>query len=170
MRLRPAVASAFLAVLVVACGRGGGVSAPAPLNPIAIDAVEFETDAGGIADSLTVVIRDQETLAEMWSRATDRQQTPPPLPQVDFQRNMLLLVAGGRMPAGYDVRIDSIGIRQERVDESGRTRPVLVVQYTFTHACRRIARDAYPLEIVRVRRQDGEVRFDGRRDPPAACR
>lgn len=159
-----------LTLTTTACARGGGgPPAPAPLNPISIDAREFQTDAGGIADSMAVVIRDAATLQDLWQRATATQTTPPPVPQVDFQRHMLLLISGGRMPSGYDVRVDSVGVRRERT-ESGTTRDVLTVQYTFTHACRRIARDAHPLEIVRVRREDIEVRFAGRRDPPAVCR
>jgi hypothetical protein len=153
----------------VACGRGGGVPTPAPLNPVSIDAREFQTDAGGIADSVTVVIRDEGTLREWWARATTTQTTPPPPPEVDFRRQMLILISGGRMPSGYDIRVDSVGMRQERTD-TGRMQDVLAVQYTFTHSCRRITRDAFPLEIVRVRREDGDVRFLGRRDPPAVCR
>lgn len=155
--------------LTTACGRGGAPAAPAPLNPISIDAREFQTDAGGIADSMAIVIRDADALRTWWERATATQTTPPPVPEVDFQRQMLLLIAGGRMPPGYDIRVDSVGMRRERT-ESGTTKDVLAVQYTFTHTCRRISRDAFPLEIVRVRRDENEVRFMGRRDPQAACR
>jgi hypothetical protein len=159
-----------LTLTTAACARGGGgVPTPAPLNPISIDSREFQTDAGGIADSMTVVIRDAATLRDLWERATAAQTPPPPVPVVDFQRHMLILVSGGRMPSGYDVRVDSVGMRRERT-ESGRLQDVLTVQYTFTHACRRITRDAYPLEIVRVRREDSEVRFVGRRDAQAVCR
>jgi hypothetical protein len=166
--MRAVLFIAGLTVAAAGCGRGSAPPGPAPLSPVAIDAQLFQTNDGGIADSAAVAIRDAANLQDWWRRATASQSTPSSAPAVDFQRHMVLLVSGGRMPAGYDVRIDSVGMRRERNTE-GRMQDMLHVYYTFSHACRLIARDAHPVEIVRIRREE-RVIFNGHRDPPAVCR
>jgi hypothetical protein len=156
-----------LAVLLCACGRGVP-STPSPLGPVPIEARVFYDNGGGIRDSSQVVIRDAASLQDAWQRATSTQSSPPPAPEVDFDRQMLLLVSAGRMSPDDQIRVDSVGVRRE-VAVSGGNQDVLAVQYTITEGCRRFNRDAYPVEIVRVRRYDGEVRFIGRRGR-AECR
>jgi hypothetical protein len=53
-------------------------------------------NSGGIRDSTRVVIRDVATLGEYWRQATSTQVAPPPVPTVDFNREMAILVAAGR--------------------------------------------------------------------------
>jgi hypothetical protein len=156
-----------LTVLLGACGRGVP-STPSPLGPVPIEARVFYDNGGGIRDSSQVVIRDAAALQEAWQRATSTQSSPPPVPEIDFGRQMLLLVAAGRMSPDDQIHVDSVGVRRE-VAVSGGNRDVLAVQYTITEGCRRFNRDAWPVEIVRVRRYDGEVRFIGRRER-AECR
>lgn len=156
-----------LAVMLGACGRGVPAT-PSPLGPVPIEARVFYDNGGGIRDSSQVVIRDAAALQEAWQRATSTQTSPPPAPEIDFDRQMLLLVAAGRMSPDDQIHVDSVGVRRE-VAVSGGNRDVLAVQYTITEGCRRFNRDAYPVEIVRVRRYDGEVRFIGRRQR-AECR
>src|SRR5687768_13590872 len=144
------------AVLFGACGRGGGAApTPRPLGPVPIEA--------------QVAIRDAATLQDIWRRATSTQSSPPPAPTVDFERQMLLLVASGRMRSGDEIHVDSVGTRRE-VTAAGREQEVLAVQYTITEACSRLQRDTYPLEIVRVRRYQGDVRFIGKRARASSCR
>lgn len=156
-----------VAVLAGACGRGGP-AAPAPLGPVPADARVFYDNGGGIQDSSQVVIRDAAALQAAWQRATATQSSPPAVPDVDFSRQMLLLVSAGRMSPDDQIHVDSVGVRRE-VAVSGGTRDVLAVLYTITEGCRRFNRDAFPVEIVRVRRYDGDVRFIGRR-ARAECR
>jgi hypothetical protein len=151
-----------VAVLVAGCGRGGPV-APAPLGPVPAEARVFYDNGGGIQDSSQVVIRDAAALQEAWQRATSTQSSPPAAPDIDFSRQMLLLVSAGRMSPDDQIHVDSVGVRRE-VAVSGGTRDVLAVLYTITEGCRRFNRDAFPVEIVRVRRYDGDVRFVGRRE------
>lgn len=156
----------LLAGFAAACG--GGPGAPAPLGPVPVDARVFYDNGGGIQDSSQVVIRDAASLQDVWQRATSTQGSPPPPPEIDFDRQMLLLVSAGRMSPDDQIHVDSVGVRRE-VDVSGGTHDVLAVLYTITEGCRRFNRDAFPVEIVRVRRYNGEVRFVGRRER-AECR
>lgn len=163
------VVSMFGLAALTACGGKSQPAAPAPLGPVPIEARVFYDNGGGVRDSGQIVIRDEATLRDVWQRATSTQSAPPPLPEVDFRRHMLLLVSGGRMSPDNEIHVDSVGLRRERNVE-GREQEVLAVSYTITEGCRKFNRDAYPVEIVRVRRYDGEVRFNGRRERASSCR
>jgi hypothetical protein len=155
------------AAAAAACA--GAPRAANPLGPVALDARLLYDNSGGIQDSAQVVIRDAQTFSDYWRRATSTQDSPPPVPDVDFRRDMVLLLAGGRMSPDYEVRIDSAGVRLESTAE-GRQQEVLAVVYTVVEGCRRFTHDAYPVEFVRLRRYDGAVRFVGRRELAAGCR
>lgn len=160
--------------ILAACGRGGPATPP-PIPAVDIEERVFSDDNVGIRDSVTLVIRDRDSLNAVWQRVTSTRSRPTPvsevpgLASVDFQRQMLLLVAAGRMVSGDQIRVDSAGVRRERTG-SGREENVLVVLYTITEGCRRINEPRFPLEIVRVRRHDGAVDFRGRRDRATNCR
>ena len=165
----PRLLVVLLAALgATACGRGS-VPAPRALAPVAIEARLWRADDGGIPDSTEHVIRDAETMRDLWQRATSTQATPPDLDPIDFRRQMVLLVAAGRMSPEDEIRIDSIGVRSEPMPDGGR-QDVLAVQYSITENCSRFPGDVYPVEIVRVSRYDGRVRFIGRRNRSDSCR
>lgn len=162
---RRAILVTFGCIIVAACG---GAGSTAPLTPIGTDARLWRDDGGGIPDSSEHVVRDMDTMRDFWQRATSTQTTPPPLEEIDFRRQMVLIVAAGRMSPEDEIRIDSIGVRSEAVP-GGDTRDVLVVQFTITENCSRFPGDVYPVEIVRVRRYEGPVRFNGRRHRSESC-
>lgn len=176
MRHGPAL-TLFLSTCIIAaaCGRGGGVAAPAPIAPVSLEARVFYDDDVGIRDSTTMVIRSRAELDEAWRRIGAAGSTRPPLEQmtelagVDFNRQMLVLVAAGRMQRGDEIQVDSVGRRTE-FDDGGRSQQALVVQFRITEACQRFPDTAYPLAIVRVTRFDGPVRFVGRRERAPNCR
>lgn len=153
----------FLLVVAIAAGVGtnacwrGGPTGPRPLGVARV----LSDDSGGIPDSVQVVIRNLATLEDVWARATSKQDPPPPVPRVDFDREMLLLVAIGQKQPEIELRVDSASVRPELMAD-GDEHDVLTVRFLVTEGCRRFNRDAYPLEIVRVRRFDGDVRFIGR--------
>src|SRR5687768_11073892 len=81
-----------------ACWRRGPAGEPtaAPWLAIGAGARLYSDNAGGIQDSLRTVVRDEATLRQLWERATTGQSAPPPLPRVDFAREMVLVVGAGR--------------------------------------------------------------------------
>jgi hypothetical protein len=153
-------------------GRGslaGPAPEPQPLwEPVPVAARILYDNGGGIQDSLRMVVRDPDALRLVWTQATSRHADPPPPPPVDFQSEMLLVVAGGRMTPEDEIRVDSLAVRRER-DVDGRTEQTLAALVRVTEGCRRFQVDAYPLEIVRVRRFEGPVRFVERRQRPVTC-
>ncbi len=152
----------FLLAIPALLLAGACTQRPPPLGPVPdSDRLYYDT-RGGIADSLRMVVRDAGSWLEVWTRVTAERAAPPPLPTLDFEEHMAVVVAGGRMTPEDRVRVDSVGVRAER-SADGDVRDVLAVIVQTTHGCGRFNADAYPVEIVRVRRFDGPVTFVERR-------
>src|SRR5262245_32013028 len=128
---------ALLSAALCACG-GKTVPAPRPMGAVPVEARLFYDNGGGIRDSSAVVIRDVATLQRYWTQVTSTQSAPPPVPTIDFGRQMAVLVAAGRMQPDNQLRVDSAGIREERTAD-GKEKDVLSVHYTITVGCRNIS-------------------------------
>jgi hypothetical protein len=100
----------------------------------------YYNDGTGIRDSLRLVIREGADWANRWRQITSSQPTSAALPQVDFTREMLLLVAAGRMSPGDQIRMDSVSVQGQTISVVVRT----------TVECRPFPGEAYPLEVVRI--------------------
>ncbi|MGH7528252.1 MAG: hypothetical protein ACREMX_16285 [Gemmatimonadales bacterium] len=129
------------------------------MYPVHPDSRVYYDDAAVFTDSIRYTIRDAETWRSIWSRATQRQASAPPLPTIDFEHHMLLLVGAGPMRPGDEIHVDSVGKRRGRV--------VAVVRTTVE--CQPFPAKSYPFEIVVVRRSEAEVDFIERRDKAADC-
>lgn len=169
MRLSGSALLLAAACAAAACGGGKAPPPPVPMGPVPVDARLLYDNGGGIRDSGQIVIRDSTSLRDVWQRATSTQSSPPPMPAIDFSRDMVLAVSGGRMSPSDQLHVDSAGIRTERTP-AGTQQRLLAVHYTVTEGCTRINRDAYPVELVKIRRYVGEVRFMGKRERAANCR
>lgn len=163
----PIVALALLLALS-GCGRGGGGGGGAggPAAAPALPASEpwsqpqrlYYDNGGGIPDSLRVVVREEGVFEDRWRQATSRQATPPASPAVDFERDMVVVVAAGRMTTEDQIRLDS-AVVMRTPDEEGALEPSLHLFIRTTRGCGRFNVDAWPLEIVRLRRFEGPIRF-----------
>ncbi|MEW5926257.1 MAG: hypothetical protein AB1941_02105 [Gemmatimonadota bacterium] len=157
------------ALAVLAAGCGGAPPAPGVLGPVPGDAVLYYDNQGAMRDSVRMVVRDEAGLRTLWSRVTAGQASPPPAPAVAFDREMLLVVGAGRKTPEDQIQVDSVGVRRE-MGPSGRMREVLAVQVRTTEGCGRFrSTAAFPVQIVRVRRFDGEVSFVERRERAEGC-
>lgn len=164
-RSRPAVAATAATLAALAfCS-----SPPPGLSPVPDPARLYYNDSGGIADSTRRVVRDVDAWQQAWSRATSRQEDPPPTPAVDFDRDMVLVVAAGRSSPGDRIRIDSVGVTRQATP-GGDTREVLRVVVREVRACGDFQGEAFPVEIVRVRAFDGPVDFVERTEQGPGCR
>ncbi len=142
-------------VLVSVCPRGG----IRPLTPVVSEARVYYDDGPAFRDSVRLIVRDQTAWQTQWRRATSLQATPPPLPAIDFDREMAVLVGAGRMSPGDQIHVDSAGVQGDYFVVWVRT----IVQ------CRRFSGDVYPLEIVRVVQSDKPPHFIERRERGASC-
>lgn len=164
-----------LVALLPGCGRGGGGPAqPPPPTPMPPPVPLYYDNGGGIRDSLRDVIREPARFASIWQRATSTQATPPSVPPVDFSRDMVIVVATGRMTPEDQIHVDSLLVRRELMSSGNREETLTIVVRTVT-GCGRFRADAFPVEIVRARRFDGPIRWEERavraecRDDPAAA-
>ena len=141
-----------LTVLLAGCltyGSSAPPSAPAELR--------FETVAkgshSGITEERFIVARDSAEFDVLWREHGVIMEPPPPRPEVDFSREMLVgIFAGTRPTAGHAVTIDRIraagtgaivSYRHEAPDRSGMMLTVLT----------------QPHHLVRVERVEGEVKL-----------
>ncbi|HTJ23319.1 MAG TPA: protease complex subunit PrcB family protein [Gemmatimonadaceae bacterium] len=70
------------------------------------------TTYSGLNDSVRAVVRDSTAWLELWRAINRPFYPPPPLPPVDFERDMIVIAALGTRPtAGYDIVIE--GARQD---------------------------------------------------------
>ena len=163
----------ILLVLVACAGacRRGGTAGPAvapPAAPLAATALLYFDNSGGIQDSIREAIRDAESFQRIWTRATSRQPSPPPLPEVDFDRAMVFVVSNGRMTLEDMIRVDSVGVHVEE-SASGRRERVMQLIVRTIRGCGGFDSPAYPLAIVRVERFEGPLRVTERRERAEGC-
>lgn len=169
-RASPRVFSTFALTFAVAiaipfCGG----NPPPGLSPLTDRARLYYSDSGGIADSARIVVRDVEEWRRVWDQATARQDDPPPLPAVDFEQNMVVLVAAGRSTPGDRIRVDSAGVVQQPTTGGGTERVLRIVVRTV-RTCGDFQGESFPVEIVRVRRYEGSVSFVERTRQGPGCR
>jgi hypothetical protein len=120
-------------------------------------------------DSARTIVRDGEALRGLWQRLTATQASPPPMPAVDFTREMLALVAAGRMTPDDQIRVDSVALTRE-MDASAKMTETLNIFVATVTGCRRFNAEAYPIEIVRLRKFDGPVKWVERQERAEGCR
>jgi hypothetical protein len=140
--------------------------APAPPPPpverweaVSPEARLYYDDVGAFTDSVRLIVDDPDTWKDVWRRATSRQASTPPTPQVDFGRQVVLVVAAGRMKTGDEIHVDSVGTLEGRVRAVVRTRA----------QCGAYPATAYPFEIVRIPKSTMPVQFLERRDKAEDC-
>jgi hypothetical protein len=128
-----------------------------PFLPKVGDSIPFETLASdnqsGITEQRTVVVKDAATLEKLWAEHGKNRFTPPPMPKVDFTRQMVLAVFAGWMPDACH----SMGIT--RVSSGGDR---IVVDYaerdlSAFNVCAQVL--VSPMQMVVVERSDVPVDF-----------
>ena len=156
-----------IALLCVAgCGRGKAPAPqlPPPPTPMPPPVPLYYDNGGGIRDSTRVVIHDEATFADYWRQATSTQASPPPQPQVDFNRDMVILVGAGQKKPDDEIRVDSLLMRPE-LNPEGKRVETLTIVVRWTEGCRQFNTAAFPVQIVRARKFEGPMKWEERKDP-----
>lgn len=169
--MRPRSIVPLIALLVAgACGGGSSPPpGPAPMAPFPAPVRLYYDNTGGIADSVRMVIRDAQEFDRVWRQATSQQSVRPTPPAIDFTNEMVLVVGAGRMTPEDRIAVDSVGV-SETMNAAGAMVETLSVIVETTLACQRFDIPAFPLEIVRLRRFDGDIRFVERTQQAQNCR
>jgi PrcB C-terminal len=102
---------------------------------------------------MRAVVRDAATWQLTWDEIWRGQSPMPPLPTVDFQREMIIVAALGEKPTGgYSIFLDGV------LDSaSGLTVQVRIV--TPGARCGTTLALTQPVDVARVTRHDGQVNY-----------
>ncbi|HET8552513.1 MAG TPA: protease complex subunit PrcB family protein [Gammaproteobacteria bacterium] len=99
-------AAGVAACLMTACAAAPGDSAANPSVPFE---VVLSGRHSGVYKQYFTVIRDSETFASVWRRATARQYPQPAPPAIDFSRSMVIAVfLGERRSGGYQIGVGAL--------------------------------------------------------------
>lgn len=111
----------------------------------------------GVANELMTAIRNADHWRARWALASARFGSAPPEPEVDFEKDMLLMAAmGSRGSGGYSVDIERVVDRPHE----------LVAHVRFTspgERCGAIAVITSPADVVRLPRFDKKIRWEVKR-------
>lgn len=158
MRVSLSLLGIALTAAVAGCSSKAVVIA-SPFSPVPPTAVIYRDDSGGLRDSAQYVVRDEAAWVELWTQITETQLNPPERPAVDFETHMLLVLAAGRMRAGDQIHVDSVGVRNN----------VYIAFASIVDACEALDIEVYPLEIARVESTDRQVQFQMSRRRATGC-
>jgi hypothetical protein len=121
----------------------------------------YRDNVGGIRDSVRIIAFDAAALGTHWRQATSTQASPPAVPAIDFNRDMVIIVAAGRQTPEEQIHVDSLFVQRELMS-SGQRQEVLTIVVRTVVGCGRLRTEAYPVEIVRARRFNGPVKWADR--------
>jgi hypothetical protein len=108
---------------------------------------------GGIAERTRLVIRDRDEFNEFWKQLFRSPSDKPPLPGVDFSREMIVIAAMGQRPSsGYEIIIDGACEVDSQLE-------VLVRSTDFLKCGLQLGILTAPVDIVRFPKTDLPVVF-----------
>ena len=160
MTLRPILCAA--ALLGVGCRPPAGPASSFSQDPhaVPIALIRFRTDSiafaqySGIGQAQNFVIKDAGAWSALWQRIYATQTPVPPLPDVDFNTQMVVAAALGSKPTGgYDVLLT------EAARDTGGI--VIAVRAASPGAhCFVTLALTQPVDIARLVKTGGDVRFE----------
>lgn len=110
-------------------------------------------NSGG-RDALRVVIRDREAWLDFWKRMCPPNPEMPPLPEVDFSREMIVVAAMGERPnMGYGIIIESAYERDNQIEINVRSISISL------KGCGVFPASTSPIDIVRIPKTERPVVF-----------
>jgi hypothetical protein len=137
-------ATLLAAVTLVACAARGPGDGGKPVE-VAIETLVDEVSSG-LREARREVVRDEAAWVRLWAQIYANVAPPPPLPPVDFSRDMLIAVATGTRPTGgFDIRIRSVALRGDSLE-------VAVHETCPAPGDRVTLAQTQPVEVVRLAR------------------
>ena len=154
-----------LVVIIVAAVVAGGCTsgsasadkrgADAPMTVQRLDSTlaSLYRHSSALEDSARYVVRNRDEWIALWSRITANHGPKRPAPDIDFEKEMLLVAAmGTRATGGYTIEIEAVDLDSSAITASVRGR-------SPGKSCGTIAALTAPVDIVRIPRSDLPVRF-----------
>ncbi len=165
LSFRVILGSLILAGLATACGGPSFAPPPAPARiwPVVAATRLYRDDAAVLPDTIREVVKDEISFSQIWDRATSALDDPPPAPEVDFSRHMVVVVGAGRSDPGDQIQVDSVGFRMV-ANPRNPDREIEVIYFVVRTVLESdpFPGVSYPIEIVRVDRSDLPVQWEER--------
>jgi hypothetical protein len=149
-----------IAGLSVGCSSSEVTPPPGPPPGPSVPMVRLRSEPysfsynSGLNSPARLVLRDAITWQEVWNQVYSRQSPTPPLPVVDFTREMIVVVAlGSHGSGGY-------GILLAGASEAGNSGTAITVSSTSPGPkCFVTQAFTQPVDIARVPLREGAVTF-----------
>lgn len=124
-----------------------------PLTRLRPDSPSYAS-ISGIDEPERLVLRDPASWTEAWRRIHRRARPVPPVPDLDFEREMVVVAALGRQrSAGYSIRI-------ERAWQAAEATVVLVREESPGPGCIVSSVLTSPIDIAVLPFREGAVEFN----------
>jgi hypothetical protein len=150
------VARVALAAASLSCGSApqtpSGPDRPLPLTRLRSEPYSY-TYNSSLREPQRSVIRDRAAWQELWSAMWRGHSPPPPIPDIDFSQEMVVVVALGERPTG------GFSIFVESASESPSGVAVRVRSVSPGSSCGTTQALTQPADIGRLPRRDGPVTF-----------
>jgi hypothetical protein len=138
-------ATVLVAVTLVACAAGGPGEDGGNPEQVPFETILDETFSG-LQEARREVVRDEAAWIRLWAQIHENVTPPPPLPPVDFSRDMLIAAATGTRPTGgFDIKILSVVLGGEKLE-------VAVHETCPAPGAAVIQALSQPVEVVRLQR------------------
>lgn len=122
------------------------------LDPAVIDTV-FETSVSGLATAERMILADGDEWASFWAELTGLMLPEPPLPEVDFTSQRIVVLAMGERPSGgYDIGVT-------KIFQAADTLGIVVVERSPDAGCVTTSQVTTPALVLRIPAPDGPVMF-----------
>ncbi len=153
--MQTVLAALVLVAVLGACTASlveGEQGEPVPITRLRAESYPFAFSSG-LSDSLRLVIRDAATWRNTWEQMHRNHSPQPPLPEVDFEREMLIVAALGTRPSGgYGILLESAHEHPSHL--------VATIRKTSPGAgCVVTAALTQPVDIARLARREKPVHF-----------
>lgn len=118
-------------------------------------------DSSGFPTRERLVIRDASTWSTMWPRIVGSRRPIPPVPEVDFISDAVVIAAmGTRNTGGYVIRVTDAQLR-------GDAATITVLEESPGAGCVVTTAETYPITVVLVPSFRGQATFVERTAQPA---
>lgn len=112
-----------------------------------------EGNNGGFLEQKNVVIKSEEKFQELWNEAYSNFMKKPPLPKVNFETSVVVLVTMGEQSnGGYNIKVASVTEHENNI-------MVIVEEKIPGDNCMTTSMIAYPYEIIEFSRTYKELVF-----------
>ena len=153
--LRGIAGVAAIVAVIAGCGSPDvtqPVGPTVPLVRLRADPYSFSSYSGFEAPT-RLVVRDAATWAAVWQQIYDRETPVPPLPAIDFSREMIVVAAlGSRGTGGYSILL-------EGATETADGTAVTVKSTSPGSTCLVTEALTQPIDVARLPLRSGSVTF-----------